>query len=161
MRLKGKVALVSGAAGGIGAAVVRRFVAEGAVVGLADVDLHGVREIARTLDGGAALHCIAVDVTRAADWERAVAGLVDAAGGVDILINNAGIYQRQALEQISEQDWDRVMAVNAKGPWLGAKAVLPAMRARGGGAIVNVSSTAGIRVPRWPPTTVRRRARCA
>ena len=145
MRLKGRVALVSGAAHGIGAAVVRRFVEEGAVVGLGDVDVDGARALANDLGSGATVHCFNLDVTRADDWQAAVSGLVTTAGGVDILVNNAGIYQRRSLEAIEEADWERMMAVNAKGPWLGAKAVMPVMRSRGGGAIVNVSSTAGIR----------------
>ena len=77
-------------------------------------------------------------------WTDAIQTLTKAHGGIDILINNAGIYQQATLEEISEDDWDLMMAVNAKGPFLGARAVVASMRARGGGAIVNLSSMAGI-----------------
>ena len=86
-----------------------------------------------------------LDVIDSAAWQAAVDALVADFGGVDILVNNAGIYDRRPLEEISEESWDRVMGVNAKGPFLGAKAVIPAMRMKGGGSIVNISSTAGIR----------------
>ena len=146
MSLAGKVALVSGGAKGIGAAIVRRFAREGAHVGLGDVDQEAGEALAKELsDAGASVTFLQLDVTRAADWDAAVATLTDVHGGVDILVNNAGVYSRNRLEDIPEDEWDFVMAVNAKGPFLGAKAAIPTMRARGGGAIVNISSTAGIR----------------
>ncbi len=146
MSLAGKVALVSGGAKGIGAAIVRRFAREGAHVGLGDVDQPAGEALAKELtDAGASVTFLQLDVTHAADWAAAVATLTDIHGGLDILVNNAGIYSRNPIEDIPEEEWDLVMAVNAKGPYLGAKAAIPAMRARGGGAIVNISSTAGIR----------------
>lgn len=146
MKLDGKVALVTGGGHGIGAAVARRFASEGARVGLADIDRAAGEELAAELcEAGHKVRFLPLDVTRADNWAEAVATLVDAFGGLDILVNNAGIYQRLPLEEIGEDDWDRMMAVNVKGPYLGAKAVLPAMRASGGGAIVNLSSIAGIR----------------
>ena len=146
MRLKDKVALVSGGARGIGAAISERFAIEGAHVCIGDIERdtgqHLADELARK---GLAANFAKLDVTNPDDWRNAVTDLSEAHGGVDVLVNNAGIYARNPLEHISDDEWDRVMGVNAKGPFLGAKAVLPAMRQRGGGAIVNISSTAGIR----------------
>lgn len=143
MQLQNKAALVTGAARGIGAAIARRFVAEGAHVVLADVDQTAVQALAADL-GESAL-AVSLDVTDAEDWRAAVDALTEAAGGVDILVNNAGLYARERLQDIGEADWDRIMAVNAKGPFLGVQAVFASMRSRGGGSIVNISSTAGIR----------------
>jgi NAD(P)-dependent dehydrogenase (short-subunit alcohol dehydrogenase family) len=146
MRLKDKIAIVTGGGRGIGAAISRRFCEEGAhvlvgdVVGSAGQDLVGDFRAA-----GLSAEFAELDVTDGAAWEAVVDNLVERRGGVDVLVNNAGIYVRHSLEEISETEWDRVMAVNAKGPFLGVKAVLPAMRRRGGGSIVNMSSTAGIR----------------
>lgn len=146
MQLSGKVALVSGGSRGIGAAVVRRFAHEGAHVGLGDIDREAGEALAAELtQSGLSVRYLSLDVTRADDWAEAVATLVDAHGRLDILVNNAGIYQRLPLQDIEEADWDRMMAVNVKGPYLGAKAAIPAMQAAGGGSIVNVSSIAGIR----------------
>ena len=146
MQLEGKVALVSGGARGIGAAIVRRFAAEGAFVGIGDVESDAVGALAESLNqSGDVARGFALDVTSAAQWQSAIDALTSAHGGIDILVNNAGIYQRTPLEAIEEADWDRMMAVNAKGPFLGVKLVMPAMRSRGGGSIVNISSTAGIR----------------
>jgi cyclopentanol dehydrogenase len=146
MRLEGKVALVSGGAKGIGEAVVRRFVAEGAAVGFGDVDERAGRALADELAGGnAPATFVPLDVTRASDWRTAVDFLTTTHGCLDILVNNAGIYQRKPIDDTTEDDWDQMMAVNAKGPFLGVKAAAEAMRASGGGSIVNLSSTAGLR----------------
>ncbi len=110
---------------------------------LADVDQTAVQALAADL-GESAL-AVSLDVTDAEDWRAAVDALTEAAGGVDILVNNAGLYARERLQDIGEADWDRIMAVNAKGPFLGVQAVFASMRSRGGGSIVNISSTAGIR----------------
>lgn len=146
MKLAGKTALVSGGARGIGAAISVRFAREGAYVGIGDIEEAAGRALAAELRGaGLAADYLPLDVTQATQWEAAVAAINTAHGGVDILVNNAGLYFRHGLEDISEAEWDRVMDVNAKGPFLGAKSVIASMRARGGGAIVNISSTAGIR----------------
>ena len=146
MRLEGKVALVSGGAKGIGAAVVRRFAAEGAAVGVGDVDEDRGQILARELAGNnRPVIFFRLDVTEVTDWQLAVDGLVKAHGGIDILVNNAGIYQRKPIDETSEDEWDRMMEVNAKGPYLGVNAVVGAMKASGGGSIVNLSSTAGLR----------------
>ena len=146
MRLAGKVALVSGGSKGIGAATSRRFAQEGAHVGIGDVDRAAGEALARELaEAGLSAEFFALDVTRAADWLAAADALDSRRGGIDILVNNAGVYFRHGLDSVDEAEWDQVLAVNAKGPFLGAKAVVAAMRKRGGGSIVNISSTAGLR----------------
>ena len=146
MRLAGKVALVSGGGNGIGAATSRRFAEEGAQVGIGDVDRKAGVALAQELsDAGHSVAYIPLDVTKACDWKLATQVLSEAHGGVDVLVNNAGIYYRRGLESVDEAEWDSVLAVNAKGPFLGAKAVIASMKQRGGGSIINISSTAGIR----------------
>jgi len=146
MRLEGKVALISGGARGIGAAMSTRFAAEGAHVCIGDIEDAAGIALAETIQAaGQDARFMRLDVIDSAAWQAAVDALVADFGGIDILVNNAGIYDRRPLEEISEESWDRVMGVNAKGPFLGAKAVIPAMRMKGGGSIVNISSTAGIR----------------
>ena len=146
MRLEGKVTLISGGARGIGAAMSTRFAAEGAHVCIGDIEDAAGIALAETIQAaGQDARFMRLDVIDSAAWQAAVDALVADFGGVDILVNNAGIYDRRPLEEISEESWDHVMGVNAKGPFLGAKAVIPAMRMKGGGSIVNISSTAGIR----------------
>ncbi|MEE2689147.1 MAG: SDR family oxidoreductase [Pseudomonadota bacterium] len=146
MKLAGKVALVSGGHRGIGEAVVRRFAAEGAHVGIADINLEAGENLAKEMtELGHSVIFLKLDVTSAADWDQAIKSLTNTYGQLDILINNAGVYQRKPMHEISEEDWDLVMGVNGKGVFLGCKAVLEAMKRGGGGSIVNISSTAGIR----------------
>lgn len=145
MNLKDKVVLISGGAQGIGAAIVQRFADEGAIVAITDLASAPIEAQAQALrDAGKRAVAIPLDVALQADWVRAVDALTQDHGGVDILINNAGILDTAYLEDISDEAWDLTMAVNAKGPFLGCRAVMASMRARGGGAIVNVSSMAGI-----------------
>ena len=145
-RFEGKVAVVTGAAGGIGRAAAARLAAEGArvvAVDLPDSDLDAtLRAVAEA--GGEAI-AVPADVTRPSDHERYAAAAVARFGGIDAFFNNAGIEGAVApLADYPEDVFDRVMAVNVKGVWLGLRAVFPAMRARGGGAIVNTASTAGL-----------------
>lgn len=146
--IAGKVAMVTGGGQGIGAAIARRFHAEGAITVISDIDSEPAVALARELnaatDGPARAVVARLDVTRADDWDRVVAQIIQDHGGVDILVNNAGILDPAPLDEIDEAGWDLTMAVNAKGPFLGARNVMDAMRKRGGGAIVNVSSMAGI-----------------
>lgn len=145
MNLKNKVALISGGGQGIGAAIVRRFAQEGAIVAATDVAMDTVTALTETLNAqGHATLALRLDVTSADDWARVVADLSDRYGGVDILVNNAGILDMAPFGEIEEDAWDATMSVNAKGPFLGCQAVMASMRQRGGGAIVNVSSMAGI-----------------
>ena len=141
MRLEGKTALVTGAASGFGAGIARRFAAEGARVMVADVNADGAATVAREIGGIA----WTVDVSDRTD----VAAMCDAAfaayGDLDILVNNAGItHLPMPLDDVSEEDFDRVFAVNAKSVYLTARHVVPHMRQRGRGAILNVASTAGV-----------------
>ena len=146
-RFEGKVIVITGAAGGIGRATALRFASEGARVVLVDLAGTALGEIASDVEtaGGSALP-VAADVSSAADVERYAAAAVDRFGGIDCLFNNAGIEGYiGSLVDYPEEIFDQVIAVNLKGVWLGMKVVGPIMRERGGGAIVNTSSTAGLR----------------
>ena len=145
MRMEGKIALVTGGAGGIGSAICRLFASEGAKVVVADVDSGRgdgvVTEI--TGSGGEAIY-IDLDVTKEEDWERAVAATVERFGGLNVLVNNAGAYSPELVADTPLETWERVMAVNATGTFLGSKHAIPEMKRSGGGSIVNMSSGAGI-----------------
>jgi cyclopentanol dehydrogenase len=145
-KLAGKTALISGGARGQGAAEAETFVREGAKVVFGDIrDEDGRKVEAGIRAGGGDAVYVHLDVTSEADWQNAVKTAVDRYGRLDILINNAAIViPRVPIEQRTVDEWDRVMAVNAKGVFLGTKAVIPAMRRAGGGSIVNISSIAGI-----------------
>jgi NAD(P)-dependent dehydrogenase (short-subunit alcohol dehydrogenase family) len=145
MLLAGKVAIVTGAGSGIGRASAVRFAAEGAAVVVSDIRGPKADEtVAMIADaGGSAVSCRA-DVARADDVERMVATAVDAFGGLDVLFNNAGTIRPGTAVRLSEEDWDLVMAVNVRSVFLGAKYAVPAMAARGGGAIVSTASVSGL-----------------
>jgi 3(or 17)beta-hydroxysteroid dehydrogenase len=146
-RLDGKVALVTGAARGIGAATARLMVEAGARVALCDVLDEAGRETAGAL--GKAAFYAHLDVTAESDWNAAVATVLDRFGGLDILVNNAGIFLGKSLEEATLADWQRLCAVNLTGVFLGTKLALPALRESGarsahGSVIINLSSTAGL-----------------
>ena len=145
MRLEGKVALVSGGARGQGAVEAKLFASEGAKVVIGDILDEQGRQIEAEIakDGGDATY-VHLDVTREADWQEAVRTTIEGYGKLDILVNNAGILIRKGVEETTGEDWDRIMDVNAKGVFLGTKAAIPAMRAAGGGSIINISSIAGM-----------------
>jgi NAD(P)-dependent dehydrogenase (short-subunit alcohol dehydrogenase family) len=145
MRLAGKVALISGGARGMGAAEARLFAREGARVVLGDVLEAEARAVVAEIaaKGGEALF-VPLDVTREADWQRAVAAALERFGSLGVLVNNAGVGAAGRLEETTLEAWQRVMDVNATGVFLGTKAVIPAMRRAGGGSIVNISSQLGI-----------------
>ena len=144
-RLAGKVALISGGARGQGATEAKLFVAEGASVVFGDVlDDDGKKLEAEIRAAGGQATYVHLDVTREADWRAAVATTRQAYGKLNVLVNNAGILFRAKIEETSEAEWDRIMAVNVKGVFLGTKCALPAMREAGGGSIINISSTAGL-----------------
>ena len=145
-KLDGKVALISGGARGQGAAEAETFAREGARVVFGDIlDAEGRKVEATIRDHGGQATYVHLDVTRETDWQSAVTTTLDAHGRLDILINNAAIViPRVPIEERTVEEWDRVMAVNAKGVFLGTKHAIPAMRRSGGGSIVNISSVAGI-----------------
>ncbi|GLZ11196.1 3-alpha-(or 20-beta)-hydroxysteroid dehydrogenase [Actinomadura sp. NBRC 104425] len=140
-RLDGKVALITGGARGMGKAHVRRFVAEGAKVVFGDVLAEEGAAVAADLADAARF--VRMDVTSPEDWQAAVGTAVDAFGRLDVLVNNAGIIRHKTIEEMSLEECRRILDVNLVGQWLGIKSVTPAMRAAGGGSIVNVSSTEG------------------
>jgi 3alpha(or 20beta)-hydroxysteroid dehydrogenase len=144
-KLDGKVALISGGARGQGAAEAETFVREGAKVVFGDIrDAEGKTVEATIRATGDAVY-VHLDVTSEADWQSAVQTATGRHGKLDILINNAAIViPRVPIEERTAEEWDRVMAVNAKGVFLGTKYAIPAMRRAGGGSIVNISSVAGI-----------------
>ena len=141
MRMKGKTALVTGGASGFGAGIVRAFAREGARVAVVDLNAEAARAVAREI-GGVAVTC---DVSSADDVACMVAAVDAAVGMPDIVVNNAGITHKPApLDEISEEEFDRVFAVNARSVYLMARALVPGMKARGAGVILNVASTAGV-----------------
>jgi cyclopentanol dehydrogenase len=145
-KLDGKVALISGGARGQGAAEAETFAREGAKVVFGDIrDAEGRKvEAGIRAEGGDAVY-VHLDVTSEADWRKAVETATGRYGRLDVLINNAGIIiPKVPIEDRTAEEWDRVMAVNAKGVFLGTKHAIPAMRRAGGGSIVNISSVAGI-----------------
>ncbi len=143
-RLDGKVAIVTGGARGQGATEVKLFAREGARVVFGDIlDEDGRKVEAEVVETWGEATYLHLDVTSAEDWRRAVETAESRYGRLDILVNNAGIVERRRIEDLTEEEWDRTMDINAKGPFLGAKYAIPAMRRAGGGSIVNISSVAG------------------
>ena len=141
MRLKDRTAIVTGAASGFGAGIARRFAAEGARVMVADLNADGAARIAAEIGGLAQT----VDVARDASVAAMAQAALGAWGRVDILVNNAGItHLPAAMEDVTEADFDRVLAVNAKSVFLTARHLVPAMKAARRGAILNIASTAGV-----------------
>ncbi len=145
MRLAGKVAFISGGARGMGAAEVRLFAAEGASVGFGDVlEAEGRALEAEVAQSGGQALFLPLDVTSADQWQAAISATVARFGGLDILVNNAGVRGAGLVEDVSKEEWDWVMDINAGGTFLGTKAALPVMQQRGGGSIVNISSQLGL-----------------
>ena len=143
MRLKGKTAIITGGAQGFGAGMAAKFVAEGAQVMLADLNADQAQETAANLGSAATAHH--TDVTDAASVAGMISTAQDLWGKIDILINNAGVtHLPAALEDVSEEDFDRVVAVNMKAVYLTTRAILPLMKAQQSGVILNIASTAGV-----------------
>jgi 3alpha(or 20beta)-hydroxysteroid dehydrogenase len=141
-RLAGKVAVVTGAARGSGAVIASRFAAEGAQVIVADVlDDRGGEVAAAIGDAARYVHC---DVTREDDWERLIAGTVEAVGRLDVLVNNAAVLKLVGIADTTVADYRRIFEVNELGTFLGIRAAIDPMRAAGGGSIVNISSIDGV-----------------
>ena len=143
MRLEGKAAIVTGGASGFGAGIVGKFIAEGARVMVADINADAAAEFAAAKGGNAVAHT--VDVSDSISVEAMADAALTAFGKVDILVNNAGItHLPTPLEEVTEEEFDRVFAVNAKSVYLTARSIVPGMKQRGSGAILNVASTAGV-----------------
>jgi 3-oxoacyl-[acyl-carrier protein] reductase len=143
MRLKDKVAIVTGGASGFGAAIARHFVDEGAKVVILDLNGEGAARVAGNTGKAVA---VAGDVTRRADIDKAVAAALDEFGRLDIVVNNAGwSYRNKPILEVTEDEFDRVYAINVKSIFHMTNAAVPVMRKQGGGCIVNVGSTGGIR----------------
>lgn len=143
MRLEGKTALVTGGASGFGAGITRKFLAEGARVAIADINTGAAQDLASEL--GDQSFAVTVDVSINDSVAAMAKTVLERFGGLDILVNNAGITHLPApMEDISEEDFDRVLAVNAKSVFLTARHFVPVMKQKGAGAILNVASTAGV-----------------
>jgi 3-oxoacyl-[acyl-carrier protein] reductase len=141
MRLEGKTAIVTGAASGFGAGIARTLARDGATVMVADIDATAARNVATEI-GGIAQHA---DVSLGTSVAAMAQAAHDAWGRIDILVNNAGItHAPQPMEDVAEDEFDRVLAVNAKSVYLTAREIVPAMKAAGSGAILNIASTAGL-----------------
>lgn len=144
MRLKDKVAIVTGGASGFGRGIVEAFVEEGARVVVADINGAAAVEVVQSLGSGAV--AVEADVTRKSDVQRMASVAVEVFGGLDILVNNAGFtHKNQSLMTVSEDEFDRIYAVNVKSIYLATLACVPLMEERGGGVIINTASTAGVR----------------
>lgn len=134
-RLQGKVAIVTGAGRGIGRSIVESFAREGAIVIATSQSEH--------TDFGPEVEFYRHDVAEESGWKAIVADVIAKHGRIDVLVNNAGIIAYESLDQLTLSDWERVIAVNQTGVWLGMREVIPAMLAQGGGSIINVSSIWG------------------
>ncbi|MEP5728158.1 MAG: SDR family oxidoreductase [Sulfitobacter sp.] len=143
MRLAGKTAIVTGGASGFGAGITRKFVAEGAKVLIADLNIELANEVAAEL--GDSVVATQTNVALGSDVAAMTQAALDAFGQIDILVNNAGVtHLPAAMEDVSEADFDKVLAVNTKSVFLTAQSIVPLMKAQGSGAILNVASTAGV-----------------
>ena len=144
MRLKDKVAIVTGAAWGMGASTAELFAAEGACVMVTDIlDTEGTDVVARISDSGGQARFLTLDVTDDAEWASVVSETISTFGQIDILVNNAGV-SGSHHDLLNTQTWDEQMNVNARGVFLGMQAVIPQMQKAGAGAIVNISSISGV-----------------
>jgi 3-oxoacyl-[acyl-carrier protein] reductase len=143
MRMMGKTAVVTGAGSGLGAGIARAFIADGARVLLADIRLEAAQQVAAGL--GPQAFATAVDVSDAGSVKQLEREAVRVLGALDVLVNNAGVgHVPQPLEDLGEQEFERLFAVNARSIYLTARAFVPGMKERGRGAILNIGSTAGV-----------------
>ncbi len=145
MRLEGKAAFISGGARGMGEVEAKLFAKEGAKVAIGDVlDDEGRKVEAEINETGGECIFLHLDVTSESSWQDAIAATVARFGKLDVIVNNAGVSAISMVEETTEEDWDRVMDVNAKAVFLGTKVAIPEMRKAGGGSIINISSQLGL-----------------
>ena len=143
-RLEGRVALVTGGASGIGKAIVERLAGEGAAVLVTDIDDEGGRRVAESLaENGSRALFAHLDVTSEQEWQAAVTTAVDQLGGLDVLVNNAGMGDLATIEETSLEDWNRTISIDQTGVFLGMKCAASALAASGHGSVVNISSIFG------------------
>jgi NAD(P)-dependent dehydrogenase (short-subunit alcohol dehydrogenase family) len=146
MQLQGKVAIITGAATGIGRATALLFAREGASVVVADINAYDAqRTVADIEDEGADARFVQTDVSQAEDVQALMERTAEEMGGIDVIVNNAGAQRSGAVTEFEESEWDLLMRVNPRSCFLGAKYGVPYLRERGGGSIVNVSSLAGLK----------------
>jgi len=144
-RLAGKTALITGAAQGLGEAIARRFAGEGAKVFIADLQVDSGNNTAKAIkESGGQAFFVRLDVTSEQSWNDAMTAVLNETGCLDILVNNAGINIREPIEVMSAGQFDSMLAVNVKGPFLGCKYAIPLMRKASGGSIINMSSVCGL-----------------
>jgi len=145
VRLEGKVAIVTGAAGGMGLATARLFVKEGAKVVATDVQAELLQKEVHAIDpDGTSLIGVVMDVASPEAWKEVVQTALDKFGKLDILVNNAGIFVPKGILETEPEDWNRVLGINAAGVLWGMKAAIPAMQANGSGSIINIASIAAL-----------------
>ncbi len=141
MRLAGKVAMITGASGGIGSAIAKRFAQEGALVALVDKDLSKLKTVQREIaKSGGQAESFGVNITDSKDVARVVREVVKTFGKITLLVNSVGFLKQGKVDEMSEKDFDALMAVNVKGLFLAYKYTVPVMRKAGGGVIINLSS---------------------
>lgn len=145
MRVQNKVAIITGAASGMGKIEAALFAKEGAKVVATDLQVEKVEEVVANIRaaGGEAI-AVQHDVSKREDWERVVYDAKEAFGRIDILVNNAGISQRSSYEQLTDEQWHQILAINLDSVHFGTQLVIPEMKKSGGGSIVNISSIAGL-----------------
>lgn len=146
MQLSGKAVVITGAATGIGRAAAQLLAREGAAVVIGDINLAGAAEVVETITAaGGRAWAVRVDVASAAEMQALMTTAADQMGGIDVIVNNAGVQRSGLTVDFAEHDWDLLMAVNPRSCFFGAKYGIPHLKARGGGAIVNVASLAGLK----------------
>ena len=144
MRLKNKIAIVTGAGSGFGEGIAKRFAQEGASVVVADIDAEGGERVTKEIGANAVF--VKADVTRGEDWARLIRAAAERSGRLDIVVNNAGwTHRNKPYIEVTEAEFDKVYAVNVKSIYLSAMHAVPVFRKQGGGCFVNIASTAGIR----------------
>ncbi|MFH8405111.1 SDR family NAD(P)-dependent oxidoreductase [Streptomyces sp. NPDC018019] len=145
LRLDGRTALITGATGGIGTATAELFAREGARLVITDVAEEPLRALAHRIEArGAEVVAARLDVSSARDWDEVITAVRDRFAALDVLVNLAGIVDWPGVEDTREEAWDRVIAVNQKGTWLGMKAAMPLLRASGNASVINTSSVLGL-----------------